>query len=328
MTAHAGETKTVLVIGNGKAAIDFVEILRGFVPATPSDTAARLGLVLVDGSNTDPWTTSLSEHCQRHGISHLTSNRFNASEIVEAVRAVKPVLAFSVNNHQILRPEFLALPREGVVNFHNSPLPRYGGLNACTWALVNGEREHGVTLHYLDQGVDTGDIIGQTRFPIGDEMTALQLIMRCLQEGAQLFRRMLPEILNGTVQRTAQDGGQRSFYKKREIPNDGRADFSWPYRKLHDFVRGLNFHPLQNPLAYPRAEFRGRPFYLDRIGWVESSVRHPPGTVVEAAGGRLCVQVQDAVVRLLQVRDEGQNRVPVATLMERFGIEAGTEMAA
>ena len=257
--------------------------------------------MLVDATNTDPLTTSLSDYCQHQSLPAVTASRFNSGEILAAVRAVRPDLALSVNNHQILRSEFLAIPREGVINFHNSALPRYGGLNACTWAIVNGEREHGVTLHYLDAGVDTGDILAQATFPIPENSTALPLIARCLDEGKRLFQRQLPAILNGTASRTPQDLRQRSFYRKADIPNGGRIDFAQPYQAVHNLIRGLNFHPLPNPLAYPRAEYRGRTLYVDRIGLVAWRSDHVAGTVIEASENGLQVQVQDAVVRLLQV---------------------------
>jgi methionyl-tRNA formyltransferase len=323
-----GPTKVALV-GNGKPAMDCVDFLREYTPAQASGVCCSLELVLADTSGPLPEpspTAEMEAHCARLGIPCLPARKVNSEEALERLRQAGAEIIFSICNLQILKSEFIRIPSEGVVNLHNAPLPRYGGQNACVWAIVDGRKEHGVTCHYIDEGVDTGDIIAQQLFPIREEDTGLSLTMRSVQEGVKLFRRILPEILDGAVTRTAQKIDISSFHLKKEIPNLGNIDFTWPWERFRNFIRGLNFNPMPNPVAHPRAAYKGRGFYIDSVRVVEHTAKYPPGLVLLAQGAMLAVQVGDAVVRITEVRGEDQEPLSVPRLVESYGITPGTLM--
>ena len=94
---------------------------------------------------------------------------------------------FSVAHLSLIPPAVLALPRRGAINFHDGPLPDYAGLNVTSWALLNQEREHGVTWHVMTRGLDEGDILKQVRFPIAAGETALTLNAKCYQAALSSF---------------------------------------------------------------------------------------------------------------------------------------------
>lgn len=133
--------------------------------------------------------TRSKKYCEAQGLDHIVSENINSLEVIEYLRSGEINVLFSINNHQIIRGELLVVAPEGIINFHNGPLPRYGGLNACSWAIFNGETQHGVTWHYVTASVDGGDIIAQKVFDIDSEVTALRLVMTCVNEGINLFKK-------------------------------------------------------------------------------------------------------------------------------------------
>ena len=92
---------------------------------------------------------------------------------------------FAITWLRLLPPAVLQLPSRSAINFHDGPLPRYAGLNAPCWAILNGEREHGVTWHRIEPQADTGAILVQQRFAIAADDTALLLNARCFQAGQE-----------------------------------------------------------------------------------------------------------------------------------------------
>jgi hypothetical protein len=125
---------------------------------------------------------------------------------------------FSVVNMRILSPRLINSPRGLAINYHDGPLPRYAGSNATAWALENGETSHGITWHVIEQKVDTGDILKQVLFPVAQNETKESLDQKCYLAAMRAFRVLLAELKEGTYTRTPQDLGQRTFYKRSDVP--------------------------------------------------------------------------------------------------------------
>src|SRR5574338_911299 len=120
----------------------------------------------------------------------LTHKIFCASHVDEALAAMNGQgfdYLFSIANLSIVPSRVLALPRLGAVNFHDGPLPRYAGLHATTWAILNQEPAHGVTWHEMRETVDAGDIVQQRLFPLAPDETAVSLNRRWLEAGIESF---------------------------------------------------------------------------------------------------------------------------------------------
>lgn len=283
---------------------------------------ASIGLVV-----TEPVSAGkniLTEYCQRFAIPVVETSRLNRPDIVDLFCRTAPDLLFSINNFKIIKELLLAVPTDGTINFHNGPLPRYGGVNPCSWAIVNGEAEHGVTWHYVDVGIDTGEIIAQARFPIGARETAGSLTVRCILEGVRLFGEIVPQIVRGTAPRIPQDRTSATYYSLKDIPYEGVIDFSWTQAEIDRFVRALSFYPLRNTLAYPKATYRSRPFYVERIVPVASAMRMAQcGAIVEIRPDRIDVQVADGVVSLRSVLDEQRRTLKIADFASAYGLAVG-----
>jgi UDP-4-amino-4-deoxy-L-arabinose formyltransferase/UDP-glucuronic acid dehydrogenase (UDP-4-keto-hexauronic acid decarboxylating) len=121
-------------------------------------------------------------------------------------------LLLNVHSLYVLPEPLLRVPALGAWNLHPGPLPRYAGLNAPSWAIYRGEQRHGVSVHRMEAGIDTGDIAYQESFPIAAADTGLSVALRCAQVGVALLHRLLEDAAAGSIPRLAQDAAQRTYF--------------------------------------------------------------------------------------------------------------------
>ena len=154
------------------------------------------------------------------------------------IQALAPELIVVAAYGRILPEEILQAPRLGCINVHSSLLPKYRGAAPINWAILNGERETGVTIMYMAPELDAGDIIAQRATPIGPDETAPELFQRLAGLGAELLGEVVAAMEQGPAPRTPQDGAQATY-----APMLGRElspmDWTRSAQALHDQVRGL-----------------------------------------------------------------------------------------
>lgn len=136
-------------------------------------------------------------------------------------------------------PELYDLPRYCTLNLHDSLLPKFTGFSPVLWALISGESEFGLTVHRMDDGLDTGDILVQRALPIGPTDTGTELVLR----GTDLIPGALDEALraleSGSAAFRPQNKAERTYFHKRS-QRDSLIDWSWPADDLERFVRALS----------------------------------------------------------------------------------------
>lgn len=155
----------------------------------------------------------------------------------------------SIANLNVIPDEVLALAK-GAVNFHDGPLPKYAGLNAPVWAIMNGESHHGISWHLIEGGIDEGDILAQSLFEIGVNDTALTLNTRCFEAALESFPSLLLQLESETLARKPQDLTQRSLYLRHDLPADfGRIDFTVSAEEVVRQVRALDHGRYWNPMT-------------------------------------------------------------------------------
>ena len=192
--------------------------------------------------------------------------------VLKTLTELAPELIVVAAYGQILPKTILELPRYGCINVHSSLLPKYRGAAPINWAVVNGEKETGVTIMYMAQGLDTGDIISQRSTPIGAEEDAEALYTRLAALGGELLTETVEQIAAGTAQRTPQDDAQHSY-----APMLSRAlspiDWNRSAQAIHDQIRGLV------PWPATTFELEGKTFkaYASRVG---NSTEKAPGTLI------------------------------------------------
>jgi methionyl-tRNA formyltransferase len=154
------------------------------------------------------------------------------------LKAFAPELIVVAAYGKLLPNSILELPKYGCINVHSSLLPKYRGAAPINWAMVNGEKETGVTIMYMAQALDAGDIISQRVTPIEPEENAEELYTRLAELGAELLSETVVSIANGTATRIPQDDSQHTYAPmlSREL---SPIDWSRPAQSIHDQIRGL-----------------------------------------------------------------------------------------
>lgn len=162
----------------------------------------------------------------------------NHADFRSQLAALGPDLIVVNSYSMILQPDVLALSRHGAVNVHGALLPAYRGANVTEWALINGERETGVTIHVMDSGIDTGPIVAQRKVPIGFEDTWLDVRRRVGAATESLLVETMPAILAGRAEPRPQ-GENAGRYWNRRKSEDGAFTWDWPAIAIYHHVRAL-----------------------------------------------------------------------------------------
>jgi natural product biosynthesis luciferase-like monooxygenase protein len=158
---------------------------------------------------------------------------------------------FSITHLALLPDDVLAVPKLGTINFHDGPLPAYAGLNTPAWALINGERRHGVSWHIVTSGVDEGALLKERELEISDRETSLSLNMKNFEAGIETFAELIDELSRGMARPTPQDPNvRRTTFSRHDRPEAlGVLDWTKSAGELDRIVRALDFGPYPNPLG-------------------------------------------------------------------------------
>lgn len=157
---------------------------------------------------------------------------------VEQVRLLAPDLIIVHSYSMLLPPEILAIPTLGCINIHAALLPQYRGANPIQWAILNSETETGVTMHWMTDKFDTGDIIAQRRVPVYIDDTWRTILDRITVATDGLLATELPKVLNGTASRSPQDEAAAKHCRRRK-PEDGQFTWQESVWHIHNLIRAL-----------------------------------------------------------------------------------------
>jgi len=184
------------------------------------------------------WFESVAALAGRNGLACATPDDPNSPEFVARLMSLAPDFLFSFYYRMMLKPELLATAPRGAFNLHGSLLPKYRGRVPVNWAIINGERETGATLHEMVAKPDAGRIVDQQAVPILPDDTALEVFNKVTVAAEIVLDRSLPALVAGTARLRAQDLRQGSYFGGRR-PEDGRIDWRQPARSVHDLVRAV-----------------------------------------------------------------------------------------
>lgn len=235
---------------------------------------------------------------------------------LEVLKELAPEIIVVVAYGKILPKEILELPAHGCVNGHASLLPKYRGASPIQWCIVCGEKETGVTVMQMDEGMDTGDIISTARVEIGAEETAEELFERLSVVSAELMKETLVSIQNGTATRTAQCEVEATYAPilKKEM---AQLDFNNTAEEIYNAVRGY----YSWPCAY---------FFLEgkRVKVIKCRVcdttSKSSGTVIKADNTLVIACGGGSSVELLIVQPEGGRPMNASDMLRGWKIAEGT----
>jgi len=155
---------------------------------------------------------------ERNGINSVDAANVNSPEIVEQIRMINPDLIVSVSMNQIVKKDILEMPAKGCINVHCAPLPRYGGMSPYVWVLAHNEDYSAATIHYMEEGLDEGDIIVQDKIRVVEKDSAFALFYRCCLKASELLIKAVDDVEAGTVKSYKQDLSKKTY-------------FSWPTKE-------------------------------------------------------------------------------------------------
>ncbi|HEY2990481.1 MAG TPA: formyltransferase [Candidatus Binatia bacterium] len=277
-----------------------------------------------DDPKEEIWFRSVAELGRAHCVPVYMPRNPNTPDFIEVIRKAAPEIIFSFYYRQLLCNDLLAIPRHGAMNLHGSLLPRYRGRAPVNWALVNGESETGVTLHYMVERADAGDIVAQRRVAIDHADTALTLYRKLTRAARGLLNETYPAIKTGTAPRIPQDARLATKFGGRR-PEDGKIDWDQPATAIYNLVRAVT-HPYPGAFTF----FRGGKLFLWRASVAapdSAGARVAPGTIVSRAAGE-GVEIAAGAGRLAleRLQLEGEEELPANIFAARHQIQVGERL--
>jgi UDP-4-amino-4-deoxy-L-arabinose formyltransferase/UDP-glucuronic acid dehydrogenase (UDP-4-keto-hexauronic acid decarboxylating) len=184
------------------------------------------------------WFGSVKNWALQKNIAVYTTEEVNSPDWIAKIAAINPDIIFSFYYRRMICREILALPGVGAFNLHGSYLPYYRGRCPVNWVIINGEAKTGVTLHYMIEKPDAGDIVGQKPVVIDVSDTAKTLYDKLCGAAKELLDEVLPLIKKGQIPRQKQDLSQGSYYGGRR-PEDGHIDWKKSADEIYNLIRGV-----------------------------------------------------------------------------------------
>ncbi len=235
------------------------------------------------------------------------------------MRELSPEVIVVAAFGQILPKAILDLPQYRCINIHASLLPKYRGAAPIQWAIINGEKETGVTTMMMDAGLDTGDMLEKTVVPIEEEETAQSLSDKLSAAGGSLILSTLKKVEEGTLTRTPQRD-EESCYAKILQKTLGRIDWNREAKLIERLIRGLN----PWPSAY--TTLNGKSLKLWKAKALLEEYPGEAGQVVKAVGNELLIKTGKGTLKAEALQLEGKKRMEADAFLRGCPIEEGTRL--
>ena len=248
--------------------------------------------------------TPVKEVALKHNIQVFQPNKIR--EEYADILGLNPDIIITCAYGQIIPKEVLNYPKLGCVNVHASLLPYHRGGAPIHRAIIEGDKESGVTIMYMDVNMDSGDIISQSKVEITDDDTAESLFDKLSVMGAELLLETLPSIIDGTNDRIKQDE-TKATYSYNIKPEDEVIDFSKTKREVFNQIRGLNSWPV----AYTYLDGKRLKVWASKIG--NNDIKGECGTIINIYKDGIGVQASDGEIILTEIQPESKKRMDVTS---------------
>ncbi|MBL7495862.1 methionyl-tRNA formyltransferase [Frankia sp. CNm7] len=280
------------------------------------DSRHEVTLVVTHPQSDQPyekiWSDSVADLAEESGVPVAIRSRPDDDELMDLLKAAAPDVIVATNWRTWIPPKIFGLPPLGTLNIHDSLLPAYAGFSPLIWALINGEREVGVTAHMMDETLDAGDIVLQRAVPVGPRDTTADLFHKTLALFGPITVDGLALIESGRTEWVKQDRSKASFFHKRSL-RDSLIDWTWTAEELDRFVRALS-DPYPNAFTYRNGE---------RVRVIEADISDG---IYGGTPGRIFIREGDGVV--IAAGAEARRGRGHGLRIRRVRLDDGTELAA
>ena len=265
------------------------------------------------------------------GLPVLQPDGLRDPEFVSALRVLNADIGVVAAYGKILTDEVLGVPRLGMINVHASLLPRYRGAAPVHRAVIEGERETGVTIMRVVKALDAGPMLATLRRPISEDETSEDVERDLALLGADLLVETVDALSRETPTGTPQDESAAT-YARRLIKQDGLVDWTQPATRIYDLIRGL--YPWPHAFTYHHGTrlillaSKGQRVAVHAGKGVRPLFSELPGTILEAAGDRLIVATGDNPLTITALQAEGRRPMTTRKFLAGHRIEAGHVLTA
>ena len=259
---------------------------------------------------------NMVEISEPYGIPCYIPENINSNKWVSMIKKLSPDIIFSFYFRDLVSKEILDIPRLGAINLHGSLLPKYRGRCPVNWALINNEKETGVTLHYMTEKPDAGDMIAQRRIPISFADTAFTLLKKVEKEAVIILKNTCDMIKEGRNLRIPQDVSKASYYGGRK-PNDGRICWQNKSVDIYNLVRAVT-HPWPGAFCF----FRNKKLFVWECEPV-SICGHKPGTLISFDHNGIVIAAGYGAVLVKKCQIIGNDEIDAHEFSKLYSLQKG-----
>ena len=234
------------------------------------------------------------------------------------LEALNPDVVVVIAYGKILPPWLIRLPQYGCINVHASLLPAYRGAAPIQWAVINGDKESGVTIMRMDEGVDTGDMINKVIVPLNEKETGGSLFDRLSESGAKLLVETLPMLEDGSAVFEKQPEESTTPYAAMISKKMGELDWAKSATELERLIRGLN------PWPSAFSHLNGKTLKIwEASVEEENGEKKAPGTVLQADAKGFRIQTGEGILKIDTLQMEGKKRMDAQAFLRGYTVEEG-----
>lgn len=232
---------------------------------------------------------------------------------------------FSIVNPCFLKP--LQHPHQKMINFHDGPLPRYAGMNATTWAILNDEKQYGVTWHEIAPKIDAGNVLKQPIFPVLPTETTFSLNLKCYEHALVSFAELISDIERGCCVSTPQDLSQRLFYKASAKPaRNGLIRWDEPGESIERLFRATDCGNYASPFASTKLIVEGEFYFPTQLALMHLPSNKAPGTIVLLNDQCIQVATTTQIVSITQLKNKHNQVVSMTEFQKKHGLCEGMQL--
>ena len=239
------------------------------------------------------------------GVDYIPIKNINSKESIEKIASYEADILVSMSFNQIVKKPLINLTKYKFINCHAGKLPFYRGCNVLNWVLINGEDKFGVTVHYIDEGIDTGDIISQETSTINSDDDYGSILKRATSICAKLLYKSLININNSNINPIKQLSiDPKGSYCRRRIEGDEMIDWSWSSIEIFNFIRAIT-----KPGPYARSIINSKILLIHKSELLKDIIvyKEKPGVVLDNTDG-LIVKTGDAAIKIIDYSFEDQTK--------------------
>lgn len=255
--------------------------------------------------------SAVKQFALEHQLPIAQPEKLKSPEFFAQIQAWEPDIQIVVA-FRMLPESIWSYPPMGTLNVHGSLLPKYRGAAPINWAIINGEKETGVTTFRLQHAIDTGDILLQERIPISQEMTAGELHDTMMEVGAQTLVKTLVGLIDGTIQSKPQEETLASLHAPKIFTKDCQIDWQQPVAQIHNLIRGLA------PFPGALTKVDGKIVKLFSTSIYDEDPKELAGSFVTDGKTYVRFACSDGYIQLNDIQWEGKKRMPIADFLRGY----------